>query len=180
MNKRLVQGEDPAHRSLATAYGAFLPTLLRYLTLRVGDAQDAQDIAQEGYLRLLRVKDTESIENLEGYLFRVVTNLANEHLYKKGRCLEALDLDTLIERGGDGDAFAGQGHLESLAAVRRLDSILDELPPLYRAILLLRKRDGYSHAEIANRVGKSKATVHVYLTRALTRCRELWEKDQTS
>lgn len=68
--------------------------------------------------------------------------------------------------------------MEARAAIQRLDSILDELPPLYRAILLLRKRDGYSHAEIANRVGKSKATVHIYLTRALTRCRELWEKDQ--
>ncbi|MEM1103711.1 MAG: RNA polymerase sigma factor [Pseudomonadota bacterium] len=161
---------------LEAAYLAFRPTLLRYLASRVGNPDDAQDIAQEGYLRLLRVKDADVIEKLEGYLFRIVANLANEHLYKRGRSLETFDLDALMERGADGDAMAGEAHLEARAAIRKLDAILSELPPLYRAILLLRKRDGYSHAEIAKRVGKSKATVHVYLTRALTRCRELWEE----
>ena len=165
------QAED-----LEKAYKAFLPTLLRYLTARVGNPHDAQDIAQEGYLRLLRVKDADVIEKLEGYLFRIVTNLANEHLYKQGRSMETLDLDTLIERGRDGDSYVGEVRIEARIAVEKLNRILQELPPLYRTILLLRKRDGYSHAEIAERVGKSKATVHIYLTRALTRCRELWEE----
>ncbi len=157
-------------------YSAFRPTLLRYLTTRLGNPEDAQDIAQEGYLRLLRVNDLDAIEKLEGYLFRIVTNLANEHLYKKGRSIEAMDLDALINKGGDGDGGAGEDLLEARAALHRLDNILEQLPPLYRSILLLRKRDGYSHAEIAERVGKSKATVHIYLTRALSRCRELWEE----
>ncbi|MEM9878909.1 MAG: RNA polymerase sigma factor [Pseudomonadota bacterium] len=161
---------------LEKAYKAFSPTLLRYLTARLGNVHDAQDIAQEGYLRLLRVQEADVIEKLEGYLFRIVTNLANEHLYKKGRSLETLDLDALMERGGDGDRYAGEAQLEARAALDRLDKILHQLPPLYRAVLLLRKRDGYSHAEIAQRLGKSKATVHIYLTRALSRCRELWEE----
>ena len=176
MNWRSQENEGRSLEDLEKAYAAFLPTLLRYLTARVGNPHDAQDIAQEGYLRLLRVKDADAIEKLEGYIFRIVTNLANEHLYKRGRSIETLDLDTLIERGGDGDAYKGEVELEARAAIQKLDKILEELPPLYRAILLLRKRDGYSHAEIAERVGKSKATVHIYLTRALTRCRELWEE----
>jgi RNA polymerase sigma factor (sigma-70 family) len=163
-------------REVEKAYQAFRPTMLRYLTARVGSPQDAQDIAQEGYLRLLRVSDPELIDKLEGYLFRIVTNLANEHLFRQGRSLEALDLETLMERGGDGDGRQGEERLEALGAIQKLDQVLDKLPPLYRAILLLRKRDGYSHAEIAERVGKSKATVHVYLTRAILRCRELWEE----
>lgn len=157
------------------AYKAFRPTLLRYLTARVGNSHDAQDIAQEGYFRLLRVSDPEIIDKIEGYLFRIVTNLANEHLYRRGRSLETLDLDTLIERGGDGDGNIEEARLEALAAMQKLDRILEQIPPLYRAILLMRKRDGYSHNEIAERLGKSKATVHVYLTRAISRCRELWE-----
>lgn len=176
MNWRSQQSKSRSLEDLEKAYEAFLPTLLRYLTARVGNPHDAEDIAQEGYLRLLRVKDADAIEKIEGYLFRIVTNLANEHLYKRGRSMETLDLDTLQERGGYGDVYRDEVELEARAAIQRLDKILGELPPLYRAILLLRKRDGYSHAEIAERVGKSKATVHIYLTRALKRCRELWEE----
>jgi len=176
MNWRNSERERRQAHDLEQAYKAFLPTLLRYLTARVGNPHDAQDIAQEGYLRLLRVKDADVIEKLEGYLFRIVTNLANEHLYKQGRTIETLDLDTLIERGRDGDAYVGEVQIEARVAVQKLNRILEQLPPLYRTILLLRKRDGYSHAEIADRVGRSKATVHIYLTRALARCRELWEE----
>ena len=57
----------------------------------------------------------------------------------------------------------------------RLDAILQDRPPLYRAVLLLRKRDGYSHAEISEKLGITKTTVRTYLTRALSRCFEEWE-----
>ena len=176
MNWNREQGPWRSIEDLERTYAAFLPALLRYLTDRLGNPHDAQDIAQEGYLRLLRVKDPDSIKHLEGYLFRIVTNLASEHLYKKGRTRESLDLDSIVARGADGDANAGQLRLEARVALGKLDRVLDSLPPLYRAILILRKRDGYSHAEIAEKLGVSQSTVHAYLTRALRRCREMWEE----
>ena len=176
MTNRETDNQRRSFEELEKTFTAFRPTLLRYLTARVKNPDDAQDIAQEGFLRLLRVDNIDVIDKLEGYLFRIVTNLANEHLFKKGRSIETLDLDTLIQSGKDGDAHLSEAQMEARIALKHLDRILSDLPPLYRDILLMRKRDGYSHEEIALKVGKSKATVHVYLTRALMRCREQWEK----
>lgn len=163
--------------ALRRAFIAFRPTLLCYLSSRLGNPEDAHDIAQEAYLRLERVKDPSLVQKPEGYFFQIVKNLATEFLIKRGASLETMDLSTLMSFGGDGDDGQSTVQLEMRAAIVRLSHILEDLPPLYRSVLLLRKRDGYSHAEIADQLGIAKSTVHVYLTRALKRCREEWEKD---
>ena len=154
MTNRETDNQRRSFEELEKTFTAFRPTLLRYLTARVKNPDDAQDIAQEGFLRLLRVDNIDVIDKLEGYLFRIVTNLANEHLFKKGRSIETLDLDTLIQSGKDGDAHLSEAQMEARIALKHLDRILSDLPPLYRDILLMRKRDGYSHGR--NRIESRK------------------------
>lgn len=177
MTLRIVKtGKDADREALKRAFVAFRPTLLCYLASRLGNKDDAHDIAQEAFLRLQRVKDPSLVEKPEGYFFQIVKNLAAEFLIKRGASIETMDLDTLMSFGGDSDGNLGTVQLEVRAAIVRLHAILEDLPPLYRSVLLLRKRDGYSHIEIAEQLGISKHTVHIYLTRALSRCREEWEK----
>ncbi len=152
----------------------YTPTLLRYLTSRVGSESEARDLAQEAYLRLTRVADGDLIRHPEAYVFRIAANLANEFLLKRRKANETVELDTVLETGGDGDAAAFEKHLEARSALRQLETILNDLPPLYRAVLLLRRRDGLSHAEIARELNISPHTVHRYLTRALASCRAAW------
>jgi len=147
---------------------------MRYLRQRVSNEADASDLAQEAFLRLTRVKHSDLIEQPAAYLFRIAANLANEfHLRERTRP-RTVDLDTLAEFGGDGDGDQFQREMEARSGVKALESVLENLPPLYRAVLLLRKRDGYSHAEIAEKLDVSPHTVHRYLTRALARCRAEW------
>ena len=61
---------------------------------------------------------------------------------------------------------------ERQAAMRKLKNVLEHQPRLYRAVLLMRKRDGMSHAEIAEKLSVSVHTVHKYLTRAVEACRK--------
>ena len=56
--------------------------------------------------------------------------------------------------------------------IQELEKILVTLPPVYQSVLLLRKRDGLNHAEIAEKLGISIHTVRKYLTRAMTECRK--------
>lgn len=172
MSKITKDGAD-RHR-FGDVFAHYRPYLKRFLTLRMGSEADAADLAQEAYLRLTRVKHQELIEKPEAYLFRISINLANELQLKRKRDLEALDLDTLRETGGDGDDAAFEDALERRADIFLLETILDDLPELYRAILLLRKRDGYSHKEIAERLEISPQTVHTYLKRALAQIRARW------
>ena len=157
--------------ALVTSYG---PVLLRYLVTRTQNEAEARDLAQEAYLRLSRVPNPDLIQKPEAYLFRIAANLANEHILKRSLNKNALSLDQLQDIGGDGDGHAFEASLEARSAIRKLEAILADMPPLYRAILLLRKRDGLSHAEIAEELNISKHTVHRYLTKALAMCRSEW------
>ena len=166
---------EESREELKRAFLAFRPTLLAFLASRLGNTDDAHDVAQEAYLRLDRVKDPRLIEKPESYFFQIVKNLSSEVLSRRSASIEDLDLDSLMTMSGDGDGNAGALYLEVRAAIARLDAILDELPPLYRTVLLLRKRDGYAPGEIAEHLGLTKTTVRTYLARALFRCRQAWE-----
>lgn len=176
MNWGRPNSKEASTQRLERAFLAFRPTLLRYLSTRVTERADAQDIAQEAFLRLRRIPDPSSIENPEGYFFQIVRNLTAEHLVKRGASIEDTDLDAVIERGQDGDGRVAQAGLEARATLVHLNTLLETMPPLYGAVLILRKRDGYSHAEIAEKLGITPTTVRTYLTRALARCRDSLDK----
>ncbi len=148
-------------------------SLLRYVSRRLSNPAEARDLVQEAYLRLLRVPNFEQIERPDAYVFRIAANLANEALARRRTAPEA----TLSEPQdewvtSDGGQF--EHTIETRQALLRLETILAGLPPLYRAVLLLRKREGLTHEEIAARLNISTHTVHKYLTRALFKCRAEW------
>ena len=158
------------------AYAAYAPELRRFLASRLGNEADAQDIAQEAYLRLTRVERPELIQKPASYLFRIASNLANELLLKRKNMPAMVDLDTLIEEGGEAKSDQSEAWLRQRAVTAQLEEVLHDLPPLYRAILLMRKGYGYSHKEIAERLEISPQTVHTYLKRALAQCRAKWSE----
>lgn len=161
-------------KRLAGVRSEFAPHLYGFLIHRLGNKDDAQDLVQEAYLRFLRLDRDKIIEKPESYLFRIAANLANEFSMQKRRAPTPVDLDSLeaTKESGDGDRF--ERSLEHRAAIRRLEDIMEGLPPLYRAALILRKRDGLSREEIAEQLKISVHTVKKYLARAAVHCREKW------
>lgn len=153
---------------------AYAPRLVRFLEQRTGSGSDAQDLAQEAYFRLCRVREPDLIREPESYLFRIACNLANELALRRRNQPALVEFDAALPELAEGDGGSFAQLLESRSSVEKLETILQELPPLYRAVLLLRKRDGHSHEEIAERLGISPHTVHKYLSRALLSCRTLW------
>lgn len=162
------------HQRLETAWLSASSDLKRYLAFRLGNEAEAQDLAQEAYLRLMRIRKPELVRKPHAYLFRIAANLANEYHLKAARNLESADIDEVCAAGNDSDESSFETRLELREQVARLDEIIADLPELYRAILIMRKRDGYSHQEIADKLEISPHTVHTYLKRALVRCRADW------
>ncbi len=159
---------------LCSVIETYAPRLLRFLEQRTGSGSDAQDLAQEAYFRLCRVPDPDLIREPESYLFRIASNLAHELRLRRRSQPAVVELDRSLPELAGGDDGAFEDLLEDRSSIEALEAILTELPPLYRAVLLLRKRDGYTHDEIAERLGISKHTVHKYLSRALFSCRARW------
>src|ERR1700685_1393640 len=96
-------------RLFAEHRGALQTFFLR----RIRAKADAADLAQEVYVRMLRVSDQEAIRNPVHYLYTVANNLVKEHAVLDRRQASGIDIDgapvheqleALPEFGGDLDA----------------------------------------------------------------------------
>ena len=163
---------------VARLYKDAYSDLFLFLLKRLADRQDAHDLAQEAYLRLLRVDRFDLVEQPKAYLFRVATNLVYEFRIKQGKnVLHHAGL--LDDMGVPAPDETPERHYELRQSIEHVADILDSLPPLYEAVLLMRKRDGLSQPEIAEKLGVSIHTVRKYLTRAIVACRKACEEDET-
>ena len=77
-------GESEADRNrLAEVFRQYNDTLVNYLAFRVKSRQEAAEIAQETYVRMLAMSDLGRITDLQSYLFRVANNIAVDRLRRE-------------------------------------------------------------------------------------------------
>lgn len=154
---------------LATLVDEAGPHLLRFLASRLADASQAEDLAQEVYLRLLRVDDVGLIRDPRAFALRVAANVAHEwRMLARNRLAHSADaLETLIDKAEE--PFDTVAQAEQLA---RLRAALNTLSPTCRAVLLLHRRDGLTYHEIATHVGLSVGMVKKHLARGLATCQQ--------
>jgi RNA polymerase sigma-70 factor (ECF subfamily) len=142
--------------------------LQQYLRLRLANEEDAAELAQEAYLRLLRVKRADLIRHPQAYLFRIAHNLLHE-LYT-GRCPHT-DVDVELDLLESDDLSPHQ--LAVLDTRRQLiEQAMQELPTKCRAALLLHWREGLTQAEIGERMQLSRQMVQKYLAQGLAHCQK--------
>lgn len=141
--------------------------LLRFLGRRVRVAIDIEDLAQETYLRLLRLPDLRDVRNPEAYLIRVASHVVAEWRQRQppGGVPEAATDDALV------DEITPEFELEGQVSQQRLNETLAVLPPLMRTVLLLRVRDGYAYKDIAREIGITNRQVKRHLALAYDRLR---------
>lgn len=140
--------------------------LLRFLSARLADEQDAQDLAQEAYLRLLRVSDSNLIHDPVAYLFRIARNLLHEWYRSKPPPGTPLDDVELADEG-----LTVEDRAEISQRIERLGNVLRHLSPKCRAVILMHRREGMTYREIASALGISSSMVKKYLSQGLARCR---------
>jgi RNA polymerase sigma factor (sigma-70 family) len=145
--------------------------LQTFFLRRIRTKADAADLAQEVYLRMLRIGDQEAIRNPVHYLYTVANNLVKEHAALDRRQASGIDIDdapaheqleTLPQFGGD---------LDARQRVARLGIVLQQLRPKCRAAVELRFTHGFSFREIAMHLGVSPQMAKKYVAQALGHCR---------
>jgi RNA polymerase sigma factor (sigma-70 family) len=163
-----VPGDGADAAGIASLFRQHNSALLRFVAARLGSEQEAREVAQEAYVRLLRLNQPETISYLRAFLFRTAANLALDRLRARGRRppqrpLEDPELavfDLTPERQAAGE--------QALAAMQRA---LAELPGKCREAFVLRQLHGLSQAEIAAKLGLKERMVRMHLTRALEHLR---------
>jgi len=152
--------------------------LHRFLLRHLGNAQDADDLAQESYVRFFQLPRTEAILKPRSYLFRVAQNLVYEYRLRQSREREFVTVDSqLFEAQARRTAdVTNIDPGEELSSAELVNRILMQVPPGYRKVLVLHKRDGMTSAQIAKELGLTKRSVEIYIARAMTYARAaLWK-----
>ena len=144
--------------------------LRRFLAARLRNSSDTADLAQEGFLRLLRVERFEQIRSPEAYLLTVASHVIHQHSLTSVSTPATVDaFDALLDEhlATDSDPVA-RVHLER--RLEALDHALARLPSRTRAVFVLQRRDGYTLAEIGAQLGISRSAVKKHLAKALAQC----------
>jgi RNA polymerase sigma-70 factor (ECF subfamily) len=144
-----------------------LATALRLL----GNLEDAQDAAQEVFLKLHRnLAKVEAAGNLTGWLYKVTVNVCRDHQRRRPRAAD-------LEEAGDLAAGGADPHGALAAAEQRriLELSLRHLSKKERAALVLRDLEGLSTAEAAAALGTSEATVRSQISKARVKVKKFME-----
>lgn len=136
----------------------------------LGSAADAEDAVQDAFLRW-QAADRDRIEVPEAWLTKVVTNLALDRLRSARARRERSAGDWLPEPLLDGDPMLGpadtaeQRESVTLAVLM----LMERLPPVERAVYVLREAFSHSHAEIAEILDISESASQQHALRARRR-----------
>jgi RNA polymerase sigma-70 factor (ECF subfamily) len=136
-----------------------------------GNAEDAEDVLQTLFLRLLRRECAPEIaKNLKAYLHRAAINVALDIVRSRKRTVPTDDLSL-----HDGQP-APDRHRRSSELQACLRAALAELSPTAAQMFVLRHIEGYSNGEIAQMMGTTRGTVAVLLFRARLRVRKTFRQ----
>jgi RNA polymerase sigma factor (sigma-70 family) len=143
--------------------------LLRFLRGRVGSHNEACEVAQEAYVRLLSLDQPGAVSYLRAFLFKTAANIAIDRRRRdqnfdkvSGRQLFAeLTENRTPERQVSGEQTLG--HLETL---------IDAMPAKCRQAFIMNQIQGLDTSVIASRLGITDSMVRKYVVRALLHCRE--------
>lgn len=169
--------EDATRQSvLSRLFEEHNQRLIGFLQTRLHSEQEAREVAQESYARLLNLGQPETLSFLRAYLFKTAANLAIDRLRHRStlRSVEP-QLQASLE--------SAEPHTpEDLASTRQQAALasrfLQELPePCRRAFLLYRVHD-LSLAEVAAQMGVSERMIRYYVVQAMNHCRERFAAGQ--
>jgi RNA polymerase sigma factor (sigma-70 family) len=162
---------DPRRGFVEKLFAEHRRALQAYFYRRIRSKADAPDLAQEVYVRMLRVSDPEAIRNPQLYLYTVASNLVKEHSVLDRRQGGRLDIDDVSVQQRLGDLPSLDSQLEASEMATRLGATLEQLPARWRTALILQYRYGLTYQEIADRLGVSASMVKKYLAQGLGHCR---------
>lgn len=158
--------QSPSPTLLHTLYSDHHSWLVHWLQRRVHCVQEAADLAQDTFVRLLKQCPAE-LQEPRAFLATVARSVLIDHCRRMS--LERAYLDTLALLP-EPVTPSPEERAIVLQALEQIDRMLDGLGVRARSAFLLAQLDGLSYKEVAARLGVSLSSVEKYMATAFAHC----------
>lgn len=163
-----VSGNAKAQKLL---FDRFAPKMMGVCIRYVKDQEKANDVLQDSFIKVFHSLDTFKKEgSLEGWVRRIVTNTALDHIRKNKKFLANVEIDEIHVSVVEKSKAVGRLENESLM------EIINSLPDGYRIVFNMFAIEGYSHKEIADKLDITESTSKSQYARARQAIKKLMEK----
>lgn len=141
-------------------YRRFSPRMYAVCLRYAGNAEEAEDILQEGFIKVFKKLDSfRGDGSFEGWIRRIFVNTAIEHFRRKRYLMPVTEKEENTIEGKYTSV------LDELSA-KDIMALIRELSPGYRTVFNMYVVEGYTHKEIADILGISEGTSKSQLSRA--------------
>ena len=160
-----LRSASPQREAFETVYARYHPLILRYLTQMCGSPDQAEELAQEtfvkAYVGMLRFRGDASTST---WLYRIARNTYLNTVRRPPHArLDTPTAQEIADHAPECDPVRWVADREASALIARA---LAQLPEQQRSVLLLRDGEGLAYIEIAEVLGLSVAAVRMKLFRA--------------
>jgi RNA polymerase sigma factor (sigma-70 family) len=141
-------------------YHALAPRMLAVCMRYAHDRDEAQDILQEGFIKMFNnVHKYRGEGNLEGWIRRIMVHCAISR-YRKLKPM------VLVEDFGEDDTLFNNSYNANGLEAKDLLKMIQKLPQTYRSVFNMYAIEGYSHQEIGSKLGITELLSRTNLCRA--------------
>jgi RNA polymerase sigma factor (sigma-70 family) len=152
--KEAIKGRRPAQKQL---YDCYAPLMMGVCYRYTKSLQDAEDVLQEGFIKMFNNLERYREEGEFGaWLRRIMVNTCINYLKRNNRYNSQLVFDD--RELAPVNSLIENDHPEAIYNAKQLLSLVRQLPIGYQTIFNLHAIEGYSHVEIGNALGISDAT----------------------
>ncbi len=140
--------------------------LVRFLAKRLGNVPEAEDIAQEVFVRIVQRGDVETIEHAQAFLFQTAMNLLRDKL-RYDTAHQYWDHDVYEDSLYSAEGPSPERVIQARERLRKLEKALQSLDERARDIFILHRLENMKYRDIADRYGISVSAIEKYMMKAL-------------
>ena len=158
-------------KALSELYLTYFPRVYRYILARTGNSHDAEDLAEEVFMRVLEAIDRFQWREapFSAWLFRIAHNAVISQRRKE----TARGKSGPLNDGLQSDSLGPEELVEHRVALNEVMTAAQKLPEAQRQVIALRFGAGLSVAETAQAMGKGEGNVKVIQHKAIAKLREM-------
>jgi RNA polymerase sigma factor (sigma-70 family) len=144
-------------------------SLINFLRQRLRTPEDAYDVAQEAYIRMMQYQNSRQIRSPSSMLFRIAINVAND-LGRSDQVRRVSDQCSLEAVELVSDTPSPEREISAIQELALLRNAIEGLPPKCRQVFLLSRVRRMTYPQIAAHCGISVKMVEKHISRALAVC----------